>query len=73
MHIESEATQHLQRAAAAARVASHVLARTPDAERNAALRAMAASLRSRSSEILPPMQPISPRALEPLRSAIALP
>ncbi len=52
MHIESEATQHLQRAAAAARVASHVLARTPDAERNAALHAMAASLRSRSSEIL---------------------
>jgi glutamate-5-semialdehyde dehydrogenase len=52
MHIESEATQHLQRAAAAARVASHVLARTPDAERNAALHAMAASLRLRSSEIL---------------------
>ena len=45
MHIESEATQHLQRAADAARVASHVLACTPDAERNAALHAMAASLR----------------------------
>jgi glutamate-5-semialdehyde dehydrogenase len=52
MHIESEATQHLQRAAAAARTASHVLARSPDAERNAALRAMAAALRSQSNEIL---------------------
>ena len=52
MHIETEATQHLQRAAAAARSASHVLARTPDAERNAALRAMAASLRSQASDIL---------------------
>ena len=37
MHIETEATQHLQRAANAARAASHVLARLPDAERNAAL------------------------------------
>ena len=52
MHIETEATQHLQRAAAPARAASHVLARTSDAERNAALRAMAASLRSQSSDIL---------------------
>lgn len=52
MHIEIEATQHLQRAAHAARDASHVLARTPDAERNAALRAMAASLRAHSAEIL---------------------
>ncbi len=52
MHIETEATQHLQRAAAAARAASHVLARTPDADRNAALRAMAAALRSQSNEIL---------------------
>ncbi len=52
MHIETEATQHLQRAAAAARSASHVLARTPDAERNAALRVMAASLRSQSSDII---------------------
>jgi glutamate-5-semialdehyde dehydrogenase len=52
MHIETEATQHLQRAAASARGASHVLARTPDAERNAALRAMAASLRSQSSDII---------------------
>ena len=52
MHIESEATQHLQRAAGAARAASHVLARTTNAERNAALRAMAASLRSRARDIL---------------------
>jgi glutamate-5-semialdehyde dehydrogenase len=52
MHIETEATQHLQRAAKAARAASHVLARLPDSERNAALRAMAASLRSQSGEIL---------------------
>ncbi len=51
MDIETEATQHLQRAASAARAASHVLARTSDAERDAALRAMAASLRSHSREI----------------------
>ena len=47
MHIETEPTQHLQRAAHAARHASHVLARTSDADRNGALRAMAASLRAR--------------------------
>jgi glutamate-5-semialdehyde dehydrogenase len=52
MHIETEATQYLQHAAVAARAASHVLARLPDATRNAALHAMAASLRSRSAEIL---------------------
>ena len=52
MHIESEATQHLRHAAGAARAASHVLARTTDAERNAALRAMAASLRSHARDIL---------------------
>ena len=52
MHIETEATQHLQRAAKAARAASHILARLPDAERNAALRAMAAALRVQSGEIL---------------------
>ena len=52
MRTETEATQHLQHAAVAARSASHVLARTPDAERNAALRAMAASLRSQSSDII---------------------
>ncbi len=52
MHIETEATQFLQRAAAAARAASHVLARTPDAGRNAALQAMAAALRAQAPEIL---------------------
>ena len=52
MHIESEPTQHLQRAAHAARAASHVLARAPNAHRNAALRAMAAALRSQSNAIL---------------------
>jgi glutamate-5-semialdehyde dehydrogenase len=52
MHIETEATQHLQRAASAARAASHVLARVPDAERNAALNAMAAALRSQSAAII---------------------
>jgi glutamate-5-semialdehyde dehydrogenase len=52
MHIETEATQHLQRAAGAARAASHILARSPDAGRNAALCAMAAALRSQSSKIL---------------------
>ena len=52
MHIETEPTQHLQRAASHARAASHVLARLPDADRNAALRAMATSLRSHANEIL---------------------
>ena len=52
MRIEIEATQHLQQAAAAARSAAHVLARTPDAARNAALRAMAASLRKQARDIL---------------------
>lgn len=52
MHIETEPTQHLQRAAQAARAASHVLARTSDADRNAALRAMAAALRSHCADIL---------------------
>lgn len=52
MHVETEATQYLQRAARAAREASHVLARLPDADRNAALRAMAASLRAQSADIL---------------------
>ena len=52
MHIDAEATQHLQRAATAARAASHILARTSDDERNVALRAMAASLRKHAREIL---------------------
>jgi glutamate-5-semialdehyde dehydrogenase len=52
MHIDTDVTKHLQRAANAARAASHVLARSPDGERNAALRAMAAALRSQSVDIL---------------------
>jgi glutamate-5-semialdehyde dehydrogenase len=52
MHIETEPTQHLQRAALAARAASHVLARAPDAERNAALRSMASALRTHAADIL---------------------
>ena len=52
MHIETEATQHLQRAAHEARAASHVLARSSDAGRNAALRAMAAALRAHRADIL---------------------
>jgi glutamate-5-semialdehyde dehydrogenase len=52
MHIETEATQYLQRAATAARDASHVLARLPDAARNAALQAMASALRAQTTSIL---------------------
>jgi glutamate-5-semialdehyde dehydrogenase len=52
MHIETEPTQHLQRAAAAARAASHVLARSPATQRNAALHAMAVALRTASPAIL---------------------
>ena len=52
MHIETEATQHLQRAAAGARAASHVLARASDAQRNAALGAMATALRSHVADII---------------------
>ena len=52
MHIETEPTQHLQRAAAAARGASHVLARSPAAQRDAALVAMADALRTAAPAIL---------------------
>ena len=52
MHVETEATQHLHRAAKAAREASHILARSSEAQRNEALRAMAAALRARRAEIL---------------------
>jgi glutamate-5-semialdehyde dehydrogenase len=52
MHIETEATQYLQRAATAARDASHILARSPDAARNAALQAMASALRAQTTNIL---------------------
>jgi glutamate-5-semialdehyde dehydrogenase len=52
MHIETEPTQHLQRAAAAARVASHVLARSPATQRDGALHEMATTLRAATPEIL---------------------
>ena len=52
MHIETDATQHLQRAAHAARAASHTLARSSAAQRNAALHAMAAALRAQAPAIL---------------------
>jgi len=52
MHIDTEPTQHLQRAAAAARAASHVLARSPTTQRDAALHAMAAALRAATPAIL---------------------
>ena len=52
MHIETEPTQHLQRAAIAAREAAHTLARTSSEERNTALWAMAACLRRATPEIL---------------------
>ncbi len=52
MHVESEATQHLHRAAVAARRASHDLARTPAAARNSALHAMANALRAHQGEVL---------------------
>ncbi len=44
MHIETDATKHLSRAAGAARVAARALARSPGSQRDAALRAMAAAL-----------------------------
>ena len=69
MHIETEATQHLQRAASAARAASHVLARLPDAERNAALRAMARHCDRSPSRYSQPTPPTSPPAPAPLHSA----
>ena len=52
MHIDTEATQHLQRAATDARSASRVLARSSEATRNAALTTMAAALRQSAPEIL---------------------
>jgi glutamate-5-semialdehyde dehydrogenase len=52
MHIDTDATQHLQRAAHAAKDAARVLARTDAATRNAALRAMAAALRDAGAGIL---------------------
>lgn len=52
MHVETEPTQHLQRAAQAARGAARILARTGAAPRNDALHAMAAALRRSASPIL---------------------
>ncbi len=52
MYIETEATQHLQRAAGAARAAAHVLAQSSLAQRDAALRAMAKALRAETPAIL---------------------
>ncbi|HVC62722.1 MAG TPA: glutamate-5-semialdehyde dehydrogenase [Acetobacteraceae bacterium] len=52
MPIEADAAQHLQRAAQAARAASHTLARGSAAQRNDALHAMAAALRAHAPAIL---------------------
>jgi glutamate-5-semialdehyde dehydrogenase len=52
MHIETEATQHLHRSATQAKQAARALAKSPTAQRNAALEAMAASLRAAGNEIL---------------------
>jgi glutamate-5-semialdehyde dehydrogenase len=52
MHVDSEATQHLQRAALAARQAARVLARSSESQRNAALIAMATAVRDASATIL---------------------
>ena len=52
MHIETDATQHLQRAAQAARAASHALARSSTGQRNDALHAMSAALRAQTPAIL---------------------
>jgi glutamate-5-semialdehyde dehydrogenase len=52
MHIETEATQHLHRAAAEARAASRILGRAPVEIRNAGLRAMASAMRQQRDNIL---------------------
>ena len=52
MHIETEATQHLQRAATAGREAARVLARSSEDTRNAALTTMATALRDHQAAIL---------------------
>ncbi|MGE0223317.1 MAG: glutamate-5-semialdehyde dehydrogenase [Acetobacteraceae bacterium] len=52
MHIETDATQHLQRAAFAAREASRVLARSSEETRNHALHLMADALRAHQDAIL---------------------
>lgn len=52
MHIESEPTRQLHRAAVGAREAARVLARTTGPQRDAALRAMAAAVRTHAPRIL---------------------
>jgi glutamate-5-semialdehyde dehydrogenase len=52
MNSETEASQHLRRAALAAREASRVLANSGEERRNTALRVMATSLRDHRPEIL---------------------
>ena len=52
MHIETESSQHLQRAAIAARGAARSLAQSSAGQRNAALTAMASALRARVPSIL---------------------
>ncbi len=52
MHIDSEATRHLQSAAQAARAASRQLARSTAEQRNAGLMEMARALRTGTADIL---------------------
>jgi len=52
MQIDTDAGQHLQQAAAAAKEAARTLAKSPESQRNAALHAMAARLRANANEIL---------------------
>ncbi len=52
MQIETEASQHLHRAAIAAREASRVLGRAPRQTRDAALHAMAVAMRAQGEKIL---------------------
>lgn len=52
MHIESDATKHLQAAAGAAREAARALAQAPAARRDAALQGMARRLRAATDEVL---------------------
>jgi glutamate-5-semialdehyde dehydrogenase len=52
MHAETESSQHLQRAATAAREAARILAHSSAGQRDAALTAMAAALRAQAATIL---------------------
>jgi glutamate-5-semialdehyde dehydrogenase len=52
MHVDSDATRHLRRAALAARAAARALARSSAAQRNAALAAMALAIRDATPAIL---------------------